>query len=454
MTESHCNSRRRSFHRRTRTTAFAVTLILGFAVLPSIAFAEFRSGFWTDSILHASRCTAAVNDSLREGSWCLLGNGVKLLLDESLRLADQHGKRTFGHHFQVARNLNYSTVSSRFGIEGDIDVVLPFAGAGPLAGSQRVSSFFLQQGVTRAWDASGSGIFRNDLRNGVVRRFRLSGESSGDIVGIWAFHLFNAERGHRVVVPGIDYTGRWGTGSFRYFVPVTGWRAGSRGYEERALEGLEVGMRIHVTTTLRLNAVGYRWRAEDGSERWDDGVRMGLDWRPHPWFRLGADYDGVGRSKGSTGFQVALDVPFGGPSGSPPWEGLGVAVDGSGPADEDLWRPVDEIGPIKVATRRQGAAGLVEQARVRFLQDAVGSGEAVQLEVSLPAAAPEDIRIMVRLVPGSGTNPAVPGEDFVDEPVETTIRQGAASTTVSIPLIRNDGMEGPRGLGATVSLAS
>ncbi len=449
--KSHCSW---FFCHRMRATELVVTLILVFAILPSIANAEFRNGFWSDSILHVGRCTDAVNDSMHKGSRCLLGNGLKLLLDESLRLADEYGKRRFGRHFQVMRNLNYSRVSSKFGIEGDVDVVLPFAGAVSPAGSRRVSSFFFQQGVARSWDGSGSGHFRNDLRQGIVHRFWLSSAPGADILGVSAFHLLNVERGHRVLAPGIDYTGRWGVGSLRYFIPTTGWRPGRAGYEERALEGLEVGMRLRLTTTLRLNAVGYRWRAEDGSDRWDDGMRMGFDWRPHPWFRLGTDYDGIGRGKDTMTFQVALDVPFGGASESPPWEGLGVAVGGAGPASEELWRPVDDIGPIKVAKRKQGAAGLVEQARVRFLQDAVGSGEAVQLEVSLPAAAPDDIRIMVRLVPGSGANPAVAGEDFVDEPVETTIRQGTTSTTVSIPLIRNDGMEGPRSLGAAVTMAS
>ena len=440
--------------RSFRSSVAAMTVIAGLTLIPAFALAEYRGGFWTDYMVQASRCQDAINRAIPEGSRCLLGNSLKLVLGEGLRYADGYGKRSFGQHFQVSGTLSYSPVSSRFGIKGDVDMVLPFSGAGMPVDGKGVSSFFFQQGMTRSWDGAGSGLFRNDLRQGIVRRFRLSRTPEADILGVSAFHLFNFERGHRVLAPGIDYAGRWGTGSVRYFLPATGWRPGSAGYEERALEGFEVGMRLRLTTTLRLNAVGYRWRAEDGSHRWDDGMRMGFDWRPHPWFRLGADYDGIGRGKDTTRFQVALDVPFGGVSERPPWEGMGVAVDGAGPANEELWRPVDDIGPIKVAKRRQGAAGLVEQARVRFLQDAVGSGEAVQLEVSLPAAAPEDIRIMVRLVPGSGTNPAVAGEDFIDEPVETTIRQGTTSTTVSIPLIRNDGMEGPRSLGATVSLAA
>ena len=114
-----------------------------------------------------------------------------------------------------------------------------------------------------------------------------------------------------------------------------------------------------------------------------------------------------------------------------------MATDHSRPTAEDLWRPIYDIGPIRVG-KRQSVSALVEQARVRFLQDVVGSGETVQLEVLLPAAAPEDIRVVVQLVPGSGETPAVAGEDFVDEPVMLTVRRGTMGSTVSITLLRNN----------------
>ena len=455
MTESEITEVRRTLpcSRFIRRAVCAFTLVVVLCITPSIARADSVGGFWNDYLIHASSCEDALNDTVSKGTRCLFGNGLKLMLDESLRLGDAYGKTMFGRHFQVAGNLTYSPVPGRVGIEGDIDMVLPFAGATLPVSPQRVSAFFFQQGVTRSWDGSGSGLFRNDLRHGMVHRLRISGAPGADIFGISAFHLFNAERGHRVLVPGLDYTGRWGIGSFRYYVPATGWRPGSSGYEERALEGLELGMRFDLTTTLRLNTVGYRWRAEDGSNQWNAGARVDLDWRPHPWLKFGAGYDGIGRGKGSSSFQVALHLPFGGPPERPAWKGLGVAADHSPPTAEDLWRPIEDIGPIRVA-KRQSASALVGKARVRFLQDAVGSGEAVRLKVLLPAVAPEDIRVVVRLVPGDGENPVVAGEDFVDEPVETTIRKGTASSTVSITLLRNDNMEQPRSLGATVSMAS
>ena len=49
----------------------------------------------------------------------------------------------------------------------------------------------------------------------------------------------------------------------------------------------------------------------------------------------------------------------------------------------------------------------------------------------------------VRLAPGDGANPAVPGVDFHDGIFEATIREGEKDAVVSLPLIRNEGMRKP-----------
>lgn len=436
-----------------RWVAYTLTVLIWLLSAPSVGRADSGNGVWTDYLTRASGCEDAINDDVSEGTRCLVGNGLVLMLNRGMGLADAYGKRKFGQHFKVVGDLNYSPVSNKIGIEGDIDVVLPFTGAAWAAGRPGVSSFFFQQGVTRSWDDSGSGLFRNDLRQGMVRRFRVSGAADADVLGVSAFHMLSAERGHRVLVPGIDYAGRWGIGTFRYFIPTTGWRPGSSGYEERAIEGLELGMRFDLTTTLRLNTVGYRWMAEDGSDRWNTGGRVDLDWRPHPWLEFGAGYDGFGGGENTATFEVTLSFPLGEQSKSPPWQGLGTVSKASAPTADDLWRPIEDIGPIKLATR-QTVSGLVETAEVRFLQDAIGTGGEVLLEVVLPAPAPEDIQVVVRLVPGDGPNPAVPGEDFVDEPVETTVQKGTTSSSLSIPLLRNESLQAPRSLDATVTIAS
>ena len=123
------------------------------------------------------------------------------------------------------------------------------------------------------------------------------------------------------------------------------------------------------------------------------------------------------------------------------------------PGDRELWRPVQGAGRIRVGTRAE-VSGLVGDAEIRFLEDTVGSGDTVQLEVVLGSAAPEDLRVEIRLVPGSGDHPAVPGEDYVDLPVELTIPRGATSGRGSIRLLRNAGQQENRSLGATATLAS
>ena len=81
-----------------------------------------------------------------------------------------------------------------------------------------------------------------------------------------------------------------------------------------------------------------------------------------------------------------------------------MAAGGAAPGDSDLWRPVDGDGRIRTAARGSVSA-LVSGAEVRFLQDTVDSGGAIRLEVLLSSPAPEDIRVEVRLVPGSAITP-------------------------------------------------
>ena len=397
-------------------------------------------------------CGPTLNETLSEAARCVLGSTVSRVLDEGTRLADDFGKAAFGSHFRLVENLTYSPVPGRAGLVGNLDAIFPFAG-GKYGASEKEpdSALFLQQGITRWWDTPGS--LHNDLRHGLVYRFRISEELDADILGISMFHLSNVEQRHEVLVPAIDYMGRWGTASFRYFSPTTDWRPTRSGRSERALEGMELAMGVDVTSTLRMNTTGYRWEAEDGSGQWTHGVRLDVGWRPHPWLHLRAAYDRISEGEDALSFLAGLRIPFGSQSNPPRWEGLGLAAGGSPPSATNLWRPTEGVGQIRVASHTT-VDSLVSNAEVRFLQDTVHSGDAVQLEVVLPAAAPKDIRVAVRLVPGSGDNPAVPGEDFVDESVETTVPKGVRTARVFVRLIRNEGMQQDRSLGATVSVVS
>ena len=427
--------------------AFLVTagLVLG----SSAASADMGEWLRNESIVGAGGCESALNETASEGVRCVAELGLSRLLEESIRLAAEHGKQAFGEHFQVVGNLAWSP--NRNGLVGDLDAVFPFTSS---AEPEDDSSLFFQQGITRWRDDAGA--VRNDLRQGIVRRFRVSDAPDADILGVSAFHLYSAEHGHQVLVSGLDYTGGWGSGSFRYFMPATDWRAAGFGYEERPVEGVEFGMRFDVTTTLGLGATGYSWEDDVDSERWTSGARLSVDWRPHPWFNFSAGYDRSENGDESASFLAGLAVPFiGGGAKSPRWEGLGLASGGSPPNGTESWRPVLGVGRIELVTRSASSVeNVANGVHARFLQDSVESGQTVNVEVSLAATASQDVRVAVQLVPGSGANPAVAGEDFVDEPVETTIQQGTTSTVVSIPLLRNDQMGEARSLKVTASIVS
>ena len=322
----------------------------------------------------------------------------------------------------------------------------------PVGGLTQPGALFLQQGVTRWTD--GRGAHRNDVRLGAVRRFSVSEADPSGIFGVSTFVQRNLEHGHTRFVVGTDYLGSWGRGSLNLFVPATGWRPADDGYSERALAGVELGLHLDLTRTLTLETAAGRWEDEDGLNGLSTRGRMGIGFRPHRWVNAGLAWDRSGTGRDSGSIHLALTVPLGGTRKPPRWEGLGLA----GPranAAPDPWRPVEHVGAIEVARRDTGSAGrLAGGAEVRILEDSVGSGGNIRLQVTLPAPAPRDMRLIVSLVPGAGGNPAVPGEDYVDEPIEVVIAEGQTrSAIVSVRLLLNPDMTSVRTLGAAVALA-
>ena len=417
-----------------RILAFAAACAFTFTPVDADAF----DWLLEDSLTAVGSCGSAFEGALSSGTDCLLGSGVNLMLKKSIDSADKLGKKAFGENFQFFGDLSYQ---SGTGFTNDLDVVIPLAFTDKERRTR--SSLFLQKGITRWRDSEGDT--RDDLRIGVAYRFRTSDKPDADVVGMSAFSLHSAEWGHQVLASRLDYAGRWGRGSFTYFLPATNWLPTDPGYEERALEGMELGLNLKLTTTVRANLTAYRWQAENGSGDWKAGTRLGVDWRPHPWLSLTADYDGGG-SKASSSFLAKVSVPIGGSSRpKPQWEGLGVLPKNNLPGVFNLWRPIDKIGHIKIA-RRINTSDLPNLVNIRPLQNNIESGKALQVKLSIPVAAPEDVRVRVRLAPGGGANPAVAGEDFRDEIITATIRRGARDTVVSLPLIRNDDMQKPRSL--------
>ncbi len=404
--------------------------------------------FWDYSLHSVQRCQGAVNGDKESAAECFLSDGVNSLFDKGIGLADKRGKEVFGENFSITGGMAWSP---DVGSTGGLDMVTPFSftGGGDLAGIRSAS--FLQQGVTRWRDEFGA--MRNDLRYGMAHRFRVSDKPDWDILGFSLFYLRSAEHGHEALTLGMDYFGRWGAGELRYFAPTTGWTMVRPGHEERPLEGVELGTRLNLTTTIDVSMTRYQWEAEDGSGDRNRGTRMGVNWRPHPWLTFDTTWDGGNDESVTAGMHLL--IPLGPRAKKPRWEWFGVA--GGGNSDNtNLYQAVPEIGHIRVASRSTPASSssVNQEVSVSFVEPSVGSGESVGVEVAVAEPAQRDITVVVRLKPGDTAPAAVAGEDFVDSPIEATIQQGAVSATVWIPLIRNDGMLAPRSLGVMSSVAS
>ena len=374
----------------------------------------------------------------------------------ALGLAQGQGKVLFGEGFSLTHRMSWSPFGE--GLAGDVDMVVPLASPaaalgfaqGGAAGAGN-SAFFVQQGVTR-W-SDGHGFRRNDARYGAAWRFALS---EADALGVSALMQENLERGHRRLVTGVDYEGRWGRGWAQHLLPTTGWQPGRTGYLERAVGGTRLGFGLDATSTLSLEASLSRWRDGGGGKPALDG-RLGAAWKPHPWLALRAGWGGIGPAEDTGSLQLTLSVPFGsGARGLPAWQGLGVAG-GAAQGAPDLWRPIENVDRIQTVERVRPVEDLVASGAVaaRFTQETFATGSRIVLEVSFPEAVAGDVRLIARLVPGSGGNPAVAGVDYVDQPYEITVRDGTATGQVEVQLLFNpDIEEAGRTLSVEARLAS
>ena len=311
----------------------------------------------------------------------------------------------------------------------------------------------MQQGVTRWVD--DRGLARTDFRFGAVRRFDLSDDATASgVLGVSAFVQQSREFQHTRLVAGSDYAGRWGRGSLNLFIPTTGWKAAHTGYEERALAGIELGLKFDLTTTLSMSTAIGQWEEDDGLGGSSTNGRMAFGWRPHAWLDIGVAWNGLGTSSDSKAMRVGFSMPFGATHKPPQWEGLGLVGGGPEPSALDPWSAIENIGVIRVARRESGSDHLVSEATVRFLQDSASSGDQISIEVLLPAETSHDLNLVVTLAPGTGDNPAVPGADFVDEPIPVTILAETSSAVVTVQLPLNSELNETRSLRATVALAS
>ena len=387
------------------------------------------------------------------GARCLGDRLGGFLVDEAARLLTEQGQGVFGEHFRLVHRVSWSPLGQ--GLAGELDAVFPLAFRGGVqtgAGEAlHGSAFFFQKGVTRWTDAHG--FRRHDLRFGTAWRFTLPHFAGADVVGATALVQENVERGHQRFVLGTDYAGRWGRASLQHYLPTTEWRAGRAGYEERAVGGTELSVRLDLTTTVSLDTAMGRWERDDAGRSALDG-RLGLGWKPHPYLRLDAR-TGIGSGADAGAFMLSLNVPFGGPRKRARWEGLGTfALAGDDTTAADLWRPVENVGRIRTIERVARQDTDLDGVTVRFLQPSAATGGTVAVEVALSAPATADLRLSVRLAPGSGDSPAVAGVDYVDEPALVTIAQGATSGRATFQLLDNPALATDRTLSVTVTRAA
>ncbi len=398
----------------------------------------------TDSAISTGRCIAAqmINEAL----------------DGSMAKTNEFGKKLLGQNFAIHNRLVFSLHSGGGlkGLSGDWDAVMPVSfSAFAIGGQQIKGSLFFQQGITRWRDPHD--LWRNDMRYGLVHRFALSGQKSDgekntEIIGISSFYQHNPERGHQRLVSGFDYAGTWGDWSFNYFMPLTDWLPGRTGFEERALEGMELKFLFNLTTTIDYNITASRWEKEDDPSQWIMSGSLGLNWSPSSWVKFNSNWGITDQNQYPFSVKTQIKIPLsGGKILMPaPWQGLGFVGVSAAQDSSKMWRPVENIGKIKYAERT--VAEPVRDATIRFLHDRVLSGKSVELEVTLSSAVSQDVKLTVRLMPGSGDSPAVPGEDYFDQDIEITMRKGQSRATASIQLPHNPNMKRARSLSAAISL--
>lgn len=390
-------------------------------------------------------CGEAMEASSREGFRCLKFRLDGAVGDYAAHLIEQQGQALFGEHFGFVHRLSWSPFST--GTRRNLDAVIPLQFALNDTAPKTGSALFVQSGITRWQDSAG--FTRNDVRHGFVYRFALSDERN--IFGMSTFFQENVERSHKRLVITLDYAGQYGTGWLQHFVPASDWQPGRLGYEERVIGGTELGVNLGITSTLSLDAALTRWNDESAKDLYG---RVGVDFRPHRWLNFRAGYES-GLAGDAANVHGQLKIPLGGaPKRLPRWEGLGVL--GVAETLSGMWRPVENVEELQTVERliAPAAAARVDSVAVEFLQTEAATGSEIGVRVSIPAPLPEDLSLVLRLAPGSGSNPAVSGEDFVDEPQRVIIAKGTTSATVYLQLLDNANLQTDRSLAVTVFLDS
>ena len=307
---------------------------------------------WGIHMFGVENCVGTLQNTRNEltaVSDCAVEQVFSNLADVALQFVEEHGKARFGEHFHIDRRLSLTASSGT--LSADLDVVVPLTALSSIEDNVVNRSFFMQNGVTRWRDEHG--FQRSDVRLGFVHRHALFEQPDDGVLGTSMFVQENLERGHIRIVTGLDYLDRWGQGSLSYSMPVTDWRPGRHGSEERAIEGVELGYGTELTNTINFSVAAGRWESRDGTGAWVDRGRLDVGWQPHPWFELRGGWDGIGTDDDSMALHASFTMPLGGGDwSSVRWEGLGRRDStAQGPDTGTLWRSADHVGEIDVAER-------------------------------------------------------------------------------------------------------
>lgn len=307
---------------------------------------------WGLQALGVERCVKMLEhpeNELSAASDCVVDQVFSGLASVTLQYIDERGKMLFGEHFHLDHRLGLTSAGR---LSADLDAVFPVNSFASASDNAATRAFFFQKGLTRWRDEHG--VQHNDMRFGAVHRFALYDRVGAGVLGTSLFLQTNLERGHARMVSGLDYVDGWGQGSLSYYVPVTGWRPGRWGYEERALAGVEFEVDFDATRAIDVRAAVGHWESKDGTGEWVTRGRFSIGWQPHPWFALRGNWDILGADPDGLGIHAIVTIPFGGVgTPRPRWRGLGFGDSGhdEGLDPGKLWSSVGIAGRIEVAER-------------------------------------------------------------------------------------------------------
>lgn len=453
------------------TSSIALLVLTICSGASSVAAGESRVG--RELSVLASECGGVLKSGTQRALGCVqnaaLSRFASTALPMALNLVEASGQRLLGDRFSLTNDLSFQFGD---GLKGDLDIVMPLfsgrqsdsfqaASAKNSAGGEYGKAWFFQQGASIWRDANG--MRRHDMRFGMVGRSPVwSGRNA--ILGVSFFQQYNLEHGHSRSVIGFDWAGPRAAAAFNYYLPTTGWMASHKlGYEERALEGMEISGRFDLPHSFELESALSRWRIPEGAG-YSRAGRVEVLWRYNRWIELSTGWRETGIADGrQAGWNtmIQISIPLGDPSASPRsvrelarYRGGRVAHSSSFAPVSKLWRPVEQNGQIMVIERNIADARFSSghsEVTVDFVGRKTDSGSTIQLKVSLEKPAPRDLMYALRLIPGRGENPAVEGEDFSGDPVLVRIPRGRRHEIVSVQLMLNEQMQSPRSLDVRIA---